>query len=177
MVSCNVLSICHRILERRDASEDLEKIDQAMKIQSVVMRARQILLVIALLFFLGFLASPGFVDSVTGDGKVTMLPGYGSVLWWAINLPYAVTHSRRDGVLLVSLSLTHVAFVGLPVLVALRRFRPLALRMFFCVVFVAGFVSMASLIGRSERVAFGVYLWLLAAVAAAGFCLLPRDDS
>lgn len=141
------------------------------------MRASQILLAVSLLLFLGFLASPGFVDSVDGFGTVTMLPGYAAVLWWAIILPSAATRYPREAVVLFPFVVANVAFVALPLLVILRRFRPLALRMFFCLLFVAGFVSMAWLIGKSERVAFGVYLWLLAAVAAAGFCLLPRDDT
>lgn len=139
--------------------------------------ARQILLAIAVLLFLAFLGSPAFVDSVTGDGKVTMLAGYGSVLWWIVILPYSVLHFPREVLPLVSVLLADVAFLVVPVLVVLRRFRALALRMFFCLVFVAGFISMALIIGRSERVAVGVYLWLLAAVAAATFCFLPPSDT
>ena len=141
------------------------------------MRASQILLLISVLLFVGFLASPAFVDSVDGNGTVTMSPGLGAVLWWALILPSAVGHSRLDTVLLVPLLLAQVAFVALPILVLLRRFRSLALRMLFCVLFVIGFISMASVIGRSERVGFGAYLWLLAAVAAATFCFLPQYDT
>jgi len=75
------------------------------------------------------------------------------------------------------LLLTVLAFFVLPMLVWWRRFRPWFLRVFFSLAFVAGFVSMAELIGRSEHVGFDVYLWLLAAVAATAFCLLPQDDT
>lgn len=148
-----------------------------MKFSLVVMRTPHVLLAIAVLLFLGFLASPAFVESVQADGTVTMLPGYGVVLWWVLLLPYALGHSRRDAVLLVALFLAHIAFIALPVLVVLRRFRSLTLRVFFCLLFVAGFISMASIIGRSELVGFGVYLWLLATVAAAAFCLLLPYDT
>ena len=141
------------------------------------MRAPQVLLAIAVLLFFAFLASPGFVDSVTGDGTVTMLSGIGAVLWWVVVLPHAASDNPRDALLLVSVLLAQVAFLVLPVLVVLRRFRSLALRVFFCVVFVAGFISMTSIIARSEPVAFGVHLWLLAAVAATAFCLLPPYDT
>ena len=147
------------------------------EIQLVVMRAPQVLLAFAVLLSIAFLASPGFVDSVNGDGTVTMLSGVGAVLWWVVILPNATSDYPRDAVLLVSLLLAQVAFFVLPLLVVLRRFSSLALRVFFCVLFVAGFISMTSIIGRSELVAFGVYLWLLAAVAAATFCLLPPYDA
>ena len=119
-----------------------------MKFSLVVMRAPHVLLAIAVLLFLGFLASPAFVESVQADGTVTMLPGYGVVLWYVLVLPYAVDHSRRDALFLVSLFMAHIAFLVLPVLVVLRRFRSLALRVFFSLLFVAGFISMASIIGR-----------------------------
>ena len=147
------------------------------EIQLVLIRAPQVLLAIAVLLFLAFLASPGFVDSIKGDGTVTMLPGLGAVLWWVVVLPNAVSDYPRDALVLVSVLLAQVAFLVLPVLVVLRRFGSLALRVFFCVLFVAGFISMTLIIGRSELVAFGVYLWLLAAVAAATFCLLPPYDT
>ena len=142
-----------------------------------VMRKPQILLAVAGLLFLGFLVSPGFVDSVTGHRTVNMLPGYGAVAWWVVVLPGAAAHSRRHAVVLLSLLLAQVAFLVVPALVVLGRFRPLALRVFFGLLFVAGLFSMAWLIGRSEYVEFGVYLWLLAAVAAATFCLWPQPDT
>ena len=96
-----------------------------------VMRAPQVLLTIALLLFVGFLVSPGFVDSVKGDGTVTMLPGFAAVTWQALSTPSAVTHSPREALVLIPLLLAHVAFVILPLTVALGRFRPRALRYTF----------------------------------------------
>ena len=148
-----------------------------MRLTTLVTRAPQILLPTAVLLFLVFLASPTFIDSVTSEGVVTLTPGYAAVLWFALILPGAAARSRRDAVVLLCLFLAHFAFLALPVLVVLRRFRPWLLRMFFCVLFVAGFVSMSELIGRSERVGFGVYVWLIAAVTAATFCLLAPDDT
>ena len=148
-----------------------------MKLTTLVTRASQISLAIAELLFLVFLASPTFIESVTSEGTVTMLPGYGAVLWCAVILPSVLVRSWRYTALLLPLFLAHVGFIILPALVLLRRFRPLVLRACFSLLFVVGFVAMAQLIGRSERVGFGAYLWLIAAVAAASFCLLPQDDS
>ena len=138
------------------------------------MRAPQVLLTIAVLLFVGFLVSPGFVDSIKGDGTVTMLPGFAAVTWQALSTPSAVTYSPREALVLIPLLLAHVAFVILPLTVELGRFRPRALRYTFCALFVCGLFSMAWMIWSSERVAFGVYFWLLAALAAGSFCLLPR---
>jgi hypothetical protein len=148
-----------------------------MRPTTLVTRASQITFAIAELLFLVFLASPTFIDSVTSEGAVTMLPGYAAVLWCAVILASVLVRSWRYTALLLPLFLAHVGFIILPALVLLRRFRPWVLRVCFSLVFVAGFVGMAQLIGRSERVGFGAYLWLIAAVAAASFCLLPQDDS
>ena len=147
-----------------------------MKQTTLVTRASQISLAIAELLFLVFLASPTFIDSVTSEGTVTMLPGYAAVAWCAVVLPSVVVRYPREAAILFPLLLAHVGFIILPALVLLRRFRPWLLRVCFSALFVVGFVSMATLIGRSERVGFGAYLWLIAAIAAATFCLLPRDD-
>ncbi|HEY5894801.1 MAG TPA: hypothetical protein VIT91_16385 [Chthoniobacterales bacterium] len=136
------------------------------------MRAPQVLLAVAVLAFAGFLVSPGFVDSIKGDGTVTMLPGFAAVAWQTLTVRSAVTHSAREA-LVVPLLPAHAAFVILPLVVAMGRFRQRALRYTFCVIFVCGLSSMAWTIWSFERVAFGVYLWLLAAVAAGSFCLLP----
>jgi len=153
------------------------KINQAM-ISAIIMRGSQVLLATAVLLFLGFLASPTFVDSVAADGTVmSMLPGWGAVLAGVVFLPSAAVHFQHGAVLLVFLLFTVLAFIVLPMLVWWRRFRPWFLRVFFSLAFVAGFVSMAKLIGRSDHVGFDVYLWLLAAVAATAFCLLPQDDT
>lgn len=138
------------------------------------MRAPQVLLTIALLLFVGFLASPGFVDSVNGDGTVTMLPGFAAVVWQVLLIPTVVTQSHREALVLFPLLLAHMAFVILPLTIALGRFHPQVLRYSFCVFFVCGLLSMSWMIWNSERVAFGVYLWLLAAFAAGIFCLLPQ---
>jgi hypothetical protein len=139
------------------------------------MRAPQILLTIAVLLFSGFLVSPGFVDSVKGDNTIAMSPGWVTVVWHALLLPSAITQPGRDALVLISILLANLAFVILPLTVALGRFRPQALRYTFCLLFVFGMIAMAWLIRSSEHVAFGAHLWLLAALAAASYCLLPRS--
>ena len=140
------------------------------------MRAPQVLLTTAVLLFVGFLVSPGFVDSIKGDGTVTMLPGFAAVVWHALQVPSTVTQSPREALVLIPLLLAHAAFVLLPVMVALGRFRPRALRYSFCGVFVCGLLALTWLTWTLERVAFGVHLWWLAALAAGSFCLLPRSS-
>jgi hypothetical protein len=139
------------------------------------MRAPKILLTVAVLLFVGFLVSPGFVDSVKGDGTVTMLPGFASVVWHALLMPSAISHSPRETLVLIPLLLAHAAFVILLLMVALGRFRPRALRYTFCGVFVCGLLAMTCMAWSAERIALGVYLWLLAALVASSYCLLPRS--
>lgn len=61
--------------------------------------------------------------------------------------------------------------MALPLLVARGRFQAWALRLGFALLFTAGLVAMSWMIREAEQVALGVYLWLLAALAALGFCL------
>jgi len=77
------------------------KINQAM-ISAIIMRGSQVLLATAVLLFLGFLASPTFVDSVAADGTVmSMLPGWAAVLAGVVFLPSAAVHFQHGAVLLV----------------------------------------------------------------------------
>lgn len=134
-----------------------------------------VLLTIAVLLFVGFLVSPGFVDSIKGDGTVTMLPGFATVIWLALVAPSAVAYSPREALFILPVLFASAAFIVLPLLVALSCFRSRVLRHTFCGAFICGLFSMAWMILSSERFAFGVYLWLLAVLAAGGFCLFKRS--
>lgn len=131
---------------------------------------RQFLLALGLLFYLAFLVSPGFVDVVYGDGSVTMLSGFATTAWLFLTLPLTLT-DPGEAILAAPLAAASLAFVALPLLVARGRFQAWALRLGFALLFTAGLVAMSWMIREAEQVALGVYLWLLAALAALGFCL------
>lgn len=138
-----------------------------------VTSAAKALLLIAVLLFVGFLVSPGFVDSVKGDGTVTMLPGFAAVLWHALLMSNTLTQAPGEALALLLLLLAHVSFVILPLAVALGCFRPRALRYIMCALFVCGGLVMVWMVWGAEHVSFGVYLWLLGALFACTYCLLP----
>lgn len=131
---------------------------------------RQLLLALGLLSYLAFLVSPGFVDVVYGDGSVTMLSGFAATAWLFFTLPLTLTNPG-EAILTAPLAAASLAFVALPLLVARGRFQAWALRLGFALLFMAGLVAMSWMIREAEQVAPGVYLWLLAALAALGFCL------
>lgn len=131
---------------------------------------RQLLLALGLLSYLAFLVSPGFVDVVYGDGSVTMLSGFAATAGLFFTLPLTLT-DPGEAILTAPLAAASLAFVALPLLVARGRFQAWALRLGFALLFMAGLVAMSWMIREAEQVAPGVYLWLLATLAALGFCL------
>ena len=142
------------------------------------MNAKKISFWSAIALFVGFLIAPGFVDSISGAGVITMMPGFAAVIWQAVNGTCSILNGEMSGDVLLSLFVTaaHAAFVVMPLLVLTGKFRRPGLRRAFFVAFLCGLFSMAIVASRSEPVGYGIYLWLAATVAADTFCFLRPES-
>jgi hypothetical protein len=129
----------------------------------------KILSIVALAFFVAFLASPTLIDSVHGDGTIKYMPGYACLFWALVMVPeFPLTES----LILFSFFVTGL---GLTVIWPISRSG--ILRSFFVcgllsTLFLSGIFS-AIWIALRSGFNFGIYFWSIASFLALCVSVMP----
>jgi hypothetical protein len=146
---------------------------------------RTALLTLACVLFALFLLVPSFVDSVKGDGAQTMRPGWTQVFWdiWFFLHIWELDKTEFFYILFVSIPslLAEIGILLLPLLHCKKFFGHSWLRFGMAGIFSAGGTAFGWLVWHESSVnygtGYGVWLWLLAVMFAALYCLLKSADS
>ena len=145
-------------------------------------RSPQLILLLALLSYASFLALPGFVDMVRGDGTQILAPGYGWVLFGFLHLPPTLLDMlelRFVDFVIVPFCLANLAFIALPGLHLTGHARRPRLNQVLRWVFLAGAGGFATMLWQTRFTppAWPAYFWLVAVVAALRYLQLAREPA
>jgi hypothetical protein len=144
-------------------------------IAEIFVFTKRILPFLVFAFFLTYLLSPAFEDSVKRNGTITMRSGWTQTYWdvlWLGNVPRLY---REDVFYIIFVILpVSIAEVGFCILPILRwKYLPAWLNFLLGGFFFLGIISFAGLVNSSAKTSYGVYFWFAAASCAVIYCLLP----